>query len=287
MLDLLTQAAPLWLLGSAIAAVAVAAARSPWRPVLAATAGLGLLASGALVTPELVRASPPAGPVAGAGGLRIIQINLGGAGLRRPEPAAAWLARQNPDLIFVDDSDAAFRAALKRQGFGWTPGTALTGIASRRPLARTPVVFSAEDWRTMPDMARARLQTPDGPADLIAVHLKRPLPGDVADFGRRGVASLEDLSRRYDRRRLILAGDLNLTPWSFALRRLDRTLGLQRRDRAAFTWPARLLGAAWPAPVLPLDHLYAGPGWRTVKVFVGPPIGATHDPLIVDLAPTR
>jgi endonuclease/exonuclease/phosphatase (EEP) superfamily protein YafD len=282
--DLLAEAAPLWALGSALALAASLTAPPAWRWRLAATAALGLAASAALIAPEFLRQGP-ASPAGDAPRLRIIQINIGGAGLRTPGPTAAWLAQQNPDLIFVDDADPPFRDALERRGFLWTRGTAWTGIASRRALSRSGVRFSAHDWRVMPDMARGRLETAGGPAELIAVHLTRPLPGLTPDDGRQSLVDLEALTGRYDRRRLILAGDLNLTPWSFRLRRLDRTLGLARRDRAAFTWPARLLGMRWPAPVMPLDHLYAGSAWRTVRVFVGPAIDATHRPLVVDLAP--
>ena len=80
---------------------------------------------------------------------------------------------------------------------------------------------------------------------------------------RPTVARLAALAQRYDKERLIIGGDLNLAPWSFRLRRLDARLGLNRRDRADFTWPARLVGRDWPIPVLPLDHLYAGPAWTT------------------------
>ncbi len=131
----------------------------------------------------------------------------------------------------------------------------------------------------MPDMARAVFGGPTAPANLIAVHPIRPyLPGE-----RHEIARLRSLVDRYDPRDLIVAGDLNLTPWSFELRRLDRNLGLQRRDKAVPTWPARLFGVAWPLPFLPLDHVYAGSMWRTIDVRRGPYLGATHYPLVVDL----
>jgi endonuclease/exonuclease/phosphatase (EEP) superfamily protein YafD len=286
-LDLWANAAPLWLSGSALAGVGALAAwraSARWRIAVAVASALGVVAAGALIAPEVSRPDPGFAPSAGPR-LRIIQINIGGSGLARPEPAAAWLAAQHPDLVFVDDADARFISALRRAGFAWTRGTAWTGIASRRPLLRSKVVFSAHDWRTMPDMARARVSTAGGPAELIATHLVRPWPQGHAQ--QDDLASLRSLAGRYDRSRLVIAGDLNLTPWSFSLRRLDHSLGLTRRDRAAFSWPARLRGAVWPMPFMPLDHLYAGDGWRTVRVAVGPAVGATHYPLIVDLQPTR
>nr|QQZ48664.1 hypothetical protein JKL49_14190 [Phenylobacterium glaciei] len=45
--------------------------------------------------------------------------------------------------------------------------------------------------------------------------------------------------------------------------------GLERRTKALFSWPA-YLGAKVPFPFLPIDHVYAGKGWRTVSVKRGP-----------------
>jgi endonuclease/exonuclease/phosphatase (EEP) superfamily protein YafD len=284
-LDLLAGAAPLWFLVSGLTLAAALLTQPRWRGPIVAASLVGLGAAGTLLAPEFLRPQPERDARPGAPGLRVIQLNFGGRGLADPDPAADWLVAQNPDLIFLDDVDPAIRHALEQRGFVWRKGTARTAIASRQPLQPAPFPFSATDWRSMPDLARARILTPGGAADLIAVHLKRPIPGLVDPAF--APAHLEDLAGRYDGRRLIIAGDLNLTPWSFALRRLDGGLGLTRRDRANFTWPARFLGHAWPAPFMPLDHLYAGSAWRTARVTLGPPIGATHYPLVVDLKETR
>jgi endonuclease/exonuclease/phosphatase (EEP) superfamily protein YafD len=87
---------------------------------------------------------------------------------------------------------------------------------------------------------------------------------------------------------MILAGDFNSTPWSFARREDDRRFGLIRRDRAMWSWPAEFVGPHGfqaPFPFLPIDHIYAGPGWATVSVSRGPRLGSDHYPLIAVLAP--
>jgi endonuclease/exonuclease/phosphatase (EEP) superfamily protein YafD len=67
--------------------------------------------------------------------------------------------------------------------------------------------------------------------------------------------------------RLILAGDFNITPWSRGMRRQDKLLAPLRRWTVAwFTWPARAAGFAWPLPLLPIDHVYAGPAWGSVRL---------------------
>jgi endonuclease/exonuclease/phosphatase (EEP) superfamily protein YafD len=90
--------------------------------------------------------------------------------------------------------------------------------------------------------------------------------------------------------RSILAGDFNSTPWSFSRRREDRSIGLIRRTRALFSWPAaRSSHNPFPAPFpyLPIDHVYAGKGWATVKVERGPRLGSDHYPIVVTLAPVQ
>jgi endonuclease/exonuclease/phosphatase (EEP) superfamily protein YafD len=282
-LDLLADLAPLWLAGSVAAVAAALFLKRPTRVAILITGLAGIAAAGALMAPELLRA--PARPVATGSGfpLRVIQINVGGQRVKDPDRIARWLAAQKPDVIFVDDVVPPIRAALERQGFHWRRGTAWTGIASRQPLLPPPFPFSARDWKEMPDLARARVATPDGPADIIATHLVRPFRGTGSRDPRVPVVRIAALAQRYEKDRLIIGGDFNLAPWSFRLRRLDARLGLTRRDRADFSWPARLFGGDWPIPVLPLDHLYAGPAWETAGAWVSPPIGASHRALVVDL----
>ena len=100
--------------------------------------------------------------------------------------------------------------------------------------------------------------------------------------------ALIHLAEGQSREGLILAGDFNLTPWSFALTRLDHGLGLERRDRAIPSWPAKrpVAGVQLTTPaILPIDHVYAGLRWRTVAIRRGPNMGSDHYPLIVDFVP--
>ncbi|MGH1557846.1 endonuclease/exonuclease/phosphatase family protein [Caulobacter segnis] len=84
----------------------------------------------------------------------------------------------------------------------------------------------------------------------------------------------------------MLTGDFNPTPWSFALRRQDKALGLRRWTLAPCP-PGRRVNssrvAAAPAPFLPIDHVYAGRQWRAVKVERGPASGSDHRPIVVTL----
>ena len=86
-------------------------------------------------------------------------------------------------------------------------------LAPRHPLPRLPqrlaVVTFPTTQRPYPAARQAAQRT-----ELLEV-LAAGAPGDT-----------------------ILAGDLNSTPWSFALRTFDAASGLTRYDRAMPTWPA-------------------------------------------------
>jgi endonuclease/exonuclease/phosphatase (EEP) superfamily protein YafD len=92
----------------------------------------------------------------------------------------------------------------------------------------------------------------------------------------------------------IVSGDLNSTPWSFALQGLERDMGLARVTHALPTFPAMayqgdgLLGRAKEIPGVfafaPIDHVFAGSAWKAVSVRRGPKTGSDHYPIIAVLA---
>src|SRR3546814_10032473 len=87
---------------------------------------------------------------------------------------------------------------------------------------------------------------------VATLHYPRPTSRDQA-VRRRDVARA---LARIDRDALIVAGDMNLTPWAAAMREQDRALAPLSRMTRAPSWPRAL-------PVLPIDHVYAGPDWRS------------------------
>jgi endonuclease/exonuclease/phosphatase (EEP) superfamily protein YafD len=83
---------------------------------------------------------------------------------------------------------------------------------------------------------------------------------------------------------MVLAGDFNLTPWGVAMRDLDAELRpMQRATHATFSFPARWHWWAFPAPVLPIDHLYAGPNWTVVSTQRLSRTGSDHYPIRINL----
>ncbi len=87
------------------------------------------------------------------------------------------------------------------------------------------------------------------------------------------------------RKPLILAGDLNVTPWSPRFERLLRETGLTDTARGRGlqgTWP---VGLPWMR--IPIDHCLISESFRVVDRKVGPAVGSDHFPLLVDLELAR
>ena len=275
-LDLLSHFALVYgAVGLSGLAWALAARRGP----IVAASVLALLASGALIRPEFVRDAGPTAPTTATGQIKVIQINAlrDNADIGR---IADWLIAQHPDVVTVTEARHDLRDLLIRRT-GWKTAGAHGDLIIFTPEAYLRMHRPFVSPRSELSFVNATYANRSGPMELVTTHLAWPTAPPVARQ-RRELASVV---ARLPRERMILTGDFNATPWSKGRQRLDRGLGLTRRDRAVATYPAQVLGHAWPLPFLPIDHVYAGPGWATVKVERGPWLGSDHYPLIVTLAP--
>lgn len=116
---------------------------------------------------------------------------------------------------------------------------------------------------------------------LIATHAARPMTGDDK-WQKAGLSLAAELSAQAGGGRVVMAGDLNTTPWSARFSALTEIGGL--RDSALgrglqSSWLARsvLLG-------LPIDHILVGEGIAVTARRTGDYVGSDHFPVIADLA---
>jgi endonuclease/exonuclease/phosphatase (EEP) superfamily protein YafD len=294
-LDMLAQLAPLWLAVGLVSALAAAALSPRGGRLGALSAGLpAVLSAGLLMAPEYLAprldAPPGAHPT-----LKVVQFNLW-ADNRDIAGSLAWILAQHADVVVLEEAQGRTQQVLE----GLAPTypyrvTCLvtircsTTILSRRP----PVMVRGLQTPARPDEVRilgavAAFDSPDGPYTVVGVHLARP--NWPRGLQRAQFAELRRLILGLPGDRLILAGDFNATPWSFALSRNDQALPLVRRTRAMPSFPAArplLLGLQSPIPLLPIDHIYAGRGWRTASVTRGPRLGSDHYPVVASFVAAR
>jgi endonuclease/exonuclease/phosphatase (EEP) superfamily protein YafD len=285
-LDRYSHFAPIWFVAALAAGLWAAwGERGASRRALLVLATVGALVSGALILPELTRPLPPPAPAASPFRLRLIQFNTWG-NLADPARIADWIVSERPDVVMAVEATEPLRQALIQRGFQCVRGTGGAAIFhSRQWRTQASFIIPGGDWRVLSEFARASFVSADGgePFSVVVAHLGWPTFANA----QRERARLTAVIDRYPHDRLIVGGDFNLTPWSFTLHRLDRSFGLVRLDRAIPTWPAqrRVAGVLVRLPaILPIDHVYAGTGWRAISVRRGPRLESDHYPLIADLA---
>ncbi len=282
-LDILTHFEP-FLLAGGLVALLLQAPRTTRHSLAAAFALTAVVIPAGLMAPELAARWTDVHARPGRDTLKVIQMNVWSENLD-PAATARWLAAQNADVVVLEEvvhlsvpiPDALGRAYPYR-----TPNDPTaecdTFILSKTP-PRASGLYPSPDpggshcgvWAQFGEGARA--------FTVVGAHLLWPAPPGPQ---RRQVDRLAADLKAFDPASLILAGDFNATPWSFGLRRVDAAFGPSRRDRALFTFPVQPytryhLRSSFP--VLPLDHIYAGPGWRTISVTRGPKLGSDHLPV--------
>ena len=284
-LDVLTHFAPMLLALSLVPAIyGLVFERRGARLLLAGVSTIAIIAVGALMAPEYLRpASPPAGDEV-PGQIKLIQFNAWERNRREVE-TIDWLRAQDPDILVIEEA-SVIAPALKRafDRYYVSCGDCSVMIFSKaKPVANDVPVPPGVD-HVRPPIAGATFRDAHGEFSVFGTHYTWPIYGGWQQAQGRVIA---ELLNRFPKERLILSGDFNSTPWSFSRRHEDAMIGLERRTRGLFSWPADRgpAGMGLPFALLPIDHVYAGPGWRTVRVERGPLLGSDHYPVIVTLAP--
>jgi endonuclease/exonuclease/phosphatase (EEP) superfamily protein YafD len=225
---------------------------------VAAVAGL------ARIAPELARLRPSE-----HGEGELFRILLANVWNRNPTPgkAVAAILARDADAVILQEARGSLAPELPRLRVRY-PFASQCPHSGLRVFSRAPILAQGCCCeRAVSRRGRLLWATIAGPGDetvtLATTHLSHPYQS--AQAAERKSLSME--LGRLDLQGLVLAGDFNTTPWSEGMRRQDAMLApLRRRTIGWFSWPARLGGLAWPLPVLPIDHLYAGPGWGLARL---------------------
>ena len=143
-------------------------------------------------------------------------------------------------------------------------------LLSRLPLEASGVGRIAAD---QPAFVWARL---GGSLTIIGTHLHRPSRDPW--LHERQVAALAQFVRRIDGP-LMLAGDLNTSPWSNAFRKLGPRPDSRPPAMLMPSWPA------WPLalPQVALDHIFVSPDLAVAAAGTGPAVGSDHLPVWAQL----
>jgi len=216
--------------------------------------------------------------------LRVLSVNVFGFN-NEHELALDYVRRERPDVVVVQEVTPAWAEALSKVApdyrYQWIhAGDLRSGIAVMS--RRTPLNVQQIDLGgTGEPSLLLTLPTDDGPLSILGTHLYWPLGDRVTAVRNRQLETLARISRAHATP-LVIAGDLNVTPFSPHFRRLLREGSL--RDCAAGrgvqpTWPARV-----PFFFIRIDHCVATQGVRVRNFRVGDYIGSDHYPIVIDVA---
>ncbi len=287
--DALNHLFPLWLALGLVPAAILLAASGRWR-LWGLVAGLALLVAAA--PRYFLESANHRSHRQGPADLRIVQFNAF-KGNASPDIAAAWILRQNPDVVVLEEAAAQGGQVRELLGHAYPVATDCVGRrmnCSTVILSRVAAQASGGLARSDPENRRglsaawASFSWRGKPLTVVGVHLGRPWPfGDQA-------WQIDQLARFLsgaDRDHVVMVGDFNQTPWTFTMKRQGARLGLQRVTGEQATWPVRaatLGGLSLRTPaLLAIDHAYLGSCWYRREIRRGPWIGSDHLPLVIDL----
>jgi endonuclease/exonuclease/phosphatase (EEP) superfamily protein YafD len=247
---------------------------------------MGAVINGCLVLPVFFATTPPVQDPH-MQPLRLLQMNVSSRNTQY-ERLLTVIQGLDPDVVTLEEVSAGLRNALKanvklQQVLPYRANgiDSQTAILSRYPLKQV-VVHKVNPKFVVDNVLSAQIAIPGLKAPLTLVVTHPPHPTSALENWRQLVVfSYLVTHRQQFSPQLIVAGDLNTTPWSHHFQALLRQMHLSD-SRAGFginpTWPDRW----WPFRI-PIDHVLVSPEIQTVYHRVGPPVGSDHLPVLVSL----
>jgi endonuclease/exonuclease/phosphatase (EEP) superfamily protein YafD len=197
------------------------------------------------------------------------------------------LHREKADIVALEEVDWRIKQSLDsdpeiQRRYPYRAGTFQLGelLYSRWPIESstvTPVDPVIKDFSIL----SGRIQTPAGSLTVVVVHPPHPTETHHYYYQQDVFNTIKGMNQHLQRP-LVVAGDLNATPFSPALIDFKRSMNL-RDPREGHSlqpsWPSRL---PWLLR-LPIDHLLVSPDIRVISQELLPNAGSDHLPLVLTL----
>ncbi len=222
-------------------------------------------------------------PAAAGESLRIVSFNVG-AGTADPDNMIQWIENSEADLVFLLESTEEWVGAVPMEDSHYAvtneiPEDRLYGISVLGNGATG--VEQLRLGSTRDPVMRVEAQLDDS---MVAVYAVHPRPPDSALKAAARDSLFDDLAGLVARETMpvIVIGDFNATPWSYAFRDFAADTGLVNSQKGyglSATWPANL-----PITLVPLDHMLHSESLTTISRDVGPDLGSDHLPLTVEVS---
>jgi endonuclease/exonuclease/phosphatase (EEP) superfamily protein YafD len=279
-LDVLANFRAQYVVSLAVLGVVIAASR--WRRT-----GLALLVV-ALVNVVFVAplfVGSPGEPVAGAPSIRVLNLNLL-SNNERYSDVIEYIEALDPDLVVLHEASRPWEVAIDAAGLEYEiiRGRSDQLIFGTLVMVRGDVEAVSYGFAEGQPRAISVEYQPDGwpaPLRVLTTHPLAPTTAERAglrdsqlEFAANWAADQEGA--------FFVVGDMNASPWSWPLQRLEDSGGL-RNSQIGFglqpTFPASSIGVLR----VPIDHLLHSQDLRVRDRRLGPALGSDHFSLIVDL----
>jgi endonuclease/exonuclease/phosphatase (EEP) superfamily protein YafD len=119
---------------------------------------------------------------------------------------------------------------------------------------------------------------------LVVAHLPPPVGADISALRNGELDAIAAALAANPQRNTVLMGDLNLTPWSYWMRKLRAGTGLRDAQLGLGYAPTWMV---WGLPQrlgLPLDHTLVSDRMQVLERTVGPDLGSDHLPIVTTLS---
>lgn len=247
----------------------------PGARTVAAACGLALAGSALWLPVREQMSGGDLSPVpSGAEQLVVVSANVYHANAD-PEAVTRALIAQHADIVMLQEAGGTAYDALQALDRAYPYKTRCRPGCDLQIRSRLPILPSRR-WTRLRELRPMGLNAiwahiDDGsgkPIRVVTTHFPQAVP---LEKQRRFRFALTDALRAIADEHLIFSGDFNSTPWMKAMGQQDALLApLRRLTRNLPTYPAQMSigGTAIPLPfsVLPIDHVYAGPGWNVASV---------------------
>ncbi len=198
------------------------------------------------------------------------------------ERVIAFVRSARPDAVVFVEVTPEWRRALAALEND-LPHAKAVGSGRHGVLLMSRVAFTATNALSVDPraetMLHARLPAGARNVDLFAVHANWPLGRRTSEFRNRQLEALADHAAR-EGGPVVIAGDLNVTPYSPRFRDLiDRGRLRSAAGRQwAPTWPT------WfPPAAIQIDHVLVSSDVGVRGFETGPRVGSDHLPIVADL----
>lgn len=202
-----------------------------------------------------------------------------------PKKVVQFLQKENPDIVVLEEinDDWMKHLASVLQTYPVQLVQSRTDNFGMALLARTETISTQLVYFGFGEIPSiiAKMQSESGSFTLIATH---PLPPGGEEYSQYRNEQLNDVAEyvHTNSSRLILLGDLNVSPWSHYYRKFIDKSGLinSSKGRAIHpTWPTFS-----PLFLIPIDHCLHTTGIAIKSKKIGPGLGSDHYPVIIEFS---